>query len=97
MELPHIKNENLPEELKEILGDSDANFDPLFDEEFAVDFPIDSQTFVNQKIASARRMILHRKYVEEMQMLYKKYESGKISAEEAERLMKEATQRKNDY
>ena len=26
MELPKIKNENLPKELKEILGDADAEF-----------------------------------------------------------------------
>ena len=31
MELPKIKNENLPQELKEILGDSDAEFDALVD------------------------------------------------------------------
>ena len=29
MDLPKIKNENLPKELKEILGDSDAEFDFL--------------------------------------------------------------------
>ena len=29
MELPKIKNENLPKELKEILGDGDAEFEQL--------------------------------------------------------------------
>ena len=29
MELPKIKNENLPKELKEILGDGDAEFEAI--------------------------------------------------------------------
>ena len=31
MELPKIKNEDLPEELKKILGDADAEFDAIVD------------------------------------------------------------------
>ena len=31
MELPKIKNENLPKELKEILGDGDAEFESIVD------------------------------------------------------------------
>ena len=31
MELPKIKNENLPKELKEILGDGDAEFEAIVD------------------------------------------------------------------
>ena len=33
MELPKIKNENLPKELKEILGDADAEFTPIVNPE----------------------------------------------------------------
>ena len=31
MELPKIKNENLPKELKEMLGDGDAEFEAIVD------------------------------------------------------------------
>ena len=31
MELPKIRNENLPKELKEILGDGDAEFEAIVD------------------------------------------------------------------
>ena len=37
MDLPKIKNENLPKELREILGDSDAEFDAIVDPMDVVD------------------------------------------------------------
>jgi len=39
MELPKIRNEDLPEELKNILGGDDAEFDPIVDPTDILDIP----------------------------------------------------------
>ena len=38
MFLPKIKNEDLPEELKELLGDADAEFDAIVDQRMSLTF-----------------------------------------------------------
>ena len=41
MDLPKIKNEDLPEELKKILGDADAEFDAIVDPIVIVNLNVD--------------------------------------------------------
>ena len=42
MDLPKISNQNLPKELKEILGDGDAHFDAIVDPSDIIDLPLDT-------------------------------------------------------
>lgn len=94
MKLPEINYEDYPDEIKNAI-DEGAEFVSLIDKDYALDFSITPEQYVDMKVSSAKKLVLHRKWVEEMEKLYKRYESGKIGKEEAERLMQEATDRKN--
>lgn len=62
MDLPKIKNENLPDELKKILGDADAEFEPLVDpSDVIVDVEYNSEEFNRQREENARRFVEARK------------------------------------
>ena len=62
MDLPKIKNENLPDELKKILGDSDAEFESLVDpSDVIVDVEYNSEEFNKQREENARRFVEARK------------------------------------
>lgn len=53
MDLPKIRNENLPEELKDLLGENDAEFDAVVDPMDIVDiqYGLDSYHVERQKIS----------------------------------------------
>tara|TARA_Y100000004_G_scaffold85867_1_gene96296 strand:- start:127 stop:426 length:300 start_codon:yes stop_codon:yes gene_type:complete len=95
MKLPEINFDDLPDEVKALV-EGGAEFDSIVDGNIAIDFPIGPEEHKKMKIDSARKLVLHRRWVEEMEVLYKRYESGKITREEAERLAKEATDRKKE-
>jgi len=57
MELPRIKNENLPEELREILGDSDAEFDALVDPMDIIDIQMDPDSYFEGKTRTAQMLV----------------------------------------
>lgn len=62
MDLPKIKNENLPDELKKILGDADAEFESLVDpSDVIVDVEYNSEEFNKQREENARRFVEARK------------------------------------
>lgn len=94
MKLPKINHEDLPKEVQDLV-DTGAEFESIIDQDFAIDFPVGPEQHKSGRIESARKLVLHRRWAEEMTALYKRYESGKIGKEEAERLMQEATDRKN--
>lgn len=93
MKLPKINFDDLPDEVKTLV-ENGAEFNSLSDENFAVDFPIGPEEHKQMKVDSARKLVLHRRWTEEMKSLYDRYETGKITKEDAERLMQEATDRK---
>ena len=94
---PSIPKENLPEEIREIIGDQDAIFDLFTDEKFANEFPIDGPSYIEAKVDSQKKRVYYNRYVEEMKLLYKKFEGGRISQEEAEKLMQEARNKRDSY
>ena len=63
MELPKIKNDDLPEELREILGDDDAEFDLIVDPEDVLDIQFDPDSYyegrhkVSQMLIESRRKL----------------------------------------
>ncbi len=67
MDLPKIKNENLPEELKKLLGDADAEFDSIVDpSDVLIDVQYDLGAFYEQKAENARRFVEARKKLNKM-------------------------------
>ena len=47
MELPKIKNEDLPDRLKEILGDADAEFEAIVDPTDIIDVQLDLDEYLS--------------------------------------------------
>lgn len=91
-----IEWEDLPEDLKQYFDeDGEIEFETFIESNGEVPLPITAYQFSQHRLESAKRMLKHRRYVEEMKILYDKYENGKLPQEEAEKLMNEARQRYN--
>ena len=60
MELPKIKNEDLPEELRKILGDQDAEFDPICDPRDVIRVPLDIESYMDGRLETAQQLIQER-------------------------------------
>ena len=62
MDLPKIKNEDLPEELKELLGDEDAEFEAIVDPMDVIDIQLDPDAYYEGRLqtAPARQPRHHR-------------------------------------
>ena len=61
MELPKIKNENLPKELKEILGDRDAEFESIVNPMDIVNVYLDPEQDQKDRERVANMLIESRK------------------------------------
>ena len=66
MELPRIPNDQLPDELKELVGDGDLVFDPVVDLEDVVDIQIDPDAYYEGSVSVGRMLIESRKKQEEL-------------------------------
>ena len=66
MELPRIPNDQLPEELKELLGDGDLVFDPIVDVEDVVNIQIDPDAYYEGSVSIGRRLAESRKKQESL-------------------------------
>lgn len=66
MELPKIKNEDLPEELKSILGDNDAEFEAIVDPSDIIDIQFDPDAFYESRSQIAEKLIESRKKAQEL-------------------------------
>lgn len=66
MELPKIKNEDLPEELKKILGDADAEFDAIVDPTDVFDINVDDQEYQEERLKVAEQLIKSRERLNEL-------------------------------
>ena len=95
MKLPKINYEDLPEEVKGNFTEDEIEFDSVVDEDYAVDFPVSSERYRSERIASARKAILQKKYVEEITSIEKRFDRGKITEEKALTLLREATDRRD--
>jgi hypothetical protein len=65
MELPKIKNENLPQELREILGDGDAEFDAIVDPTDIIDINVDPDAYREERLNIANMLLESRKKSQE--------------------------------
>jgi len=66
MELPKIKNEDLPEELRKILGDSDAEFESIVDPADIIDIDIDPNQYDQERLEVARKLIESREKLNDL-------------------------------
>ncbi|AHB81051.1 hypothetical protein S-MbCM100_201 [Synechococcus phage S-MbCM100] len=67
MELPKIKNDMLPKELKEILGDADAEFESIVDPMDVIDVSLDLDSYYEGRHKVATMLVESRKKLEEYQ------------------------------
>tara|TARA_B100000085_G_C18438189_1_gene469614 strand:- start:54 stop:296 length:243 start_codon:yes stop_codon:yes gene_type:complete len=65
MELPKIKNENLPKELREILGDQDAEFDAIVDPADVISLNLDTNAYYEGRSKVAEMLLESRKKTQE--------------------------------
>tara|TARA_Y100000004_G_scaffold195554_2_gene262866 strand:+ start:1355 stop:1594 length:240 start_codon:yes stop_codon:yes gene_type:complete len=66
MDLPKIKNEELPEELREILGDDDAEFELIVDPmDVVTNIQVDPDAYYEQKLKLQEKLIESRRKANE--------------------------------
>jgi len=66
MDLPKIKNEELPEELREILGDDDAEFELIVDPmDVMTNIQINPDAYYEQKLKLQEKLIESRRKANE--------------------------------
>ena len=75
MDLPKIKNSDLPPEIKAILGDQDAVFDSIVDPNDIVSIALssdDMKKYYDERYATAMQLIEARNKLDEMQRQQRK-------------------------
>ena len=66
MDLPKIKNEELPKELREVLGDDDAEFELIVDPmDVMTNIQIDPDAYYEQKLKLQEKLIESRRKANE--------------------------------
>ena len=63
MELPRIPNDQLPKEIREIVGDADAHFDLVTDPMDIIDVPLNTDEYYEGKYQVQRMLIENRKQI----------------------------------
>tara|TARA_B100002019_G_scaffold269588_1_gene262490 strand:+ start:2985 stop:3227 length:243 start_codon:yes stop_codon:yes gene_type:complete len=72
MDLPKIKNEDLPDELKELLGDDDAEFEAIVDPMDVIDIQLDPDAYYEGRLQTAEQFIEVRQKLQELRSKMKK-------------------------
>lgn len=75
MELPKIRNEDLPPEIKKILGDADAEFDLMVNPLDIIDINFDPDKFNKERLKTAQDLIESRKQLQEYNKQLRKNEN----------------------
>ncbi len=78
MDLPKIKNENLPDKLKEMLGNSDAEFDSLMDPLDALNIGMNLDEYNVQRKETALKLVEARKKLQELRKLERQNKKNDI-------------------
>ena len=94
-QLPKIKFEDLPDEIKEAVNECDIEWESLIDQDYFIGFPIGPEEAKDMKVKSAKKMVAYRLWGEEMNTLYRILEKGKLTREQAEIKMQEAKSRRD--
>ena len=73
MDLPKIKNEDLPKELKEILGDAAAEFTPIVNPEDIINVELDLDEYYKGRTETAQMLIESRQKLEQLRHDFKRH------------------------
>ena len=65
MELPRIPNDQLPKEIKEIVGDADAHFDLITDPRDIIDVPLNADEYYEGRYKVQQMLVDNRKLIKE--------------------------------
>ena len=65
MELPKIRKENLTDEMREVVGDTDLEFDSLLEPEDVMLLPDNTREYLDGKLDTARMLVEARMRLEE--------------------------------
>ena len=90
MNLPYIDPKDLPESVREKIGDSNFYWESLHDEDFLIDFPVTEQIAEKQKRQAQVMLVAYRKYMEATNAILKKVEKKVITEDQAKELLVEA-------
>jgi len=66
MELPKIPKDQLTKNLREIVGDTDIEFDPIVDPSDVVDIQIDPDAYYEGRFKAAQMLVESRKKLNEV-------------------------------
>ena len=66
MDLPKIKKENLTQQLREVDGDTDIEFESIVDPSDVVSIPPHMKDFYQDRLTTAQRLVESRKRQEEL-------------------------------
>ena len=73
MELPKIKNKDLPKELKEILGDADAEFEAIVDPTDVINIELNPDEYYKGRTETAKMLIESRQKLEQLRHDFKRH------------------------
>ena len=93
MKLPKIKNEQLPPELREILGDGDAEFDAIVDPMDVLDIQLDPDAYYEDRHKTALMLVEARKKLNE----YRSNETQEIRSKQQRKILKTAKEHPDHY
>ena len=66
MDLTKIKKENLTQQLREVVGDTDIEFESIVDPSDVVSIPPHMKDFYQDRLTTAQRLVESRKRQEEL-------------------------------
>ena len=73
MELPKIKNKDLPKELKEILGDADAEYEAIVDPIDIINIELNPDEYYKGRTETAQMLIESRQKLEQIRHDFKRH------------------------
>ena len=73
MELPKIKNKDLPKELKEILGDADAEFEAIVDPRDVINIELNPDEYYKGRTETAKMLRESRQKLEQLRHDFKRH------------------------
>tara|TARA_B100000131_G_scaffold296953_1_gene315304 strand:- start:52 stop:282 length:231 start_codon:yes stop_codon:yes gene_type:complete len=76
MELPKLKKENLTQELREVVGDKDLEFDSLVDPTDVINLAVNLEEYLEGKAETMKSFIDSRQKLQEYQKKARKSEQA---------------------
>lgn len=85
MELPKIPNDQLPKEIREIVGDADAHFDLVTDPMSIIDVPLNTDEYYEGKYKVQKMLVESRQHIKEYHETKRNHPSSKKNHQTTQR------------